>query len=70
MSRKYWKVAELAKELGLAQITIRTWLQRGRLEYVKLGRAVRIPARSVEELLRRGMVRRNAASKDTKVNRR
>ncbi|MBZ5492255.1 MAG: helix-turn-helix domain-containing protein [Acidobacteriia bacterium] len=66
MSIKHWKVADLANELGLAPITIRTWLRRGVLEYVKLGRSVRIPNRSVNDLLRRGTVRRKKTDQTQK----
>jgi excisionase family DNA binding protein len=67
MSIKHWKVADLASELGLAPITIRTWLRRGVLEYVKLGRSVRIPNRSVNDLLRRGTVPKKERAKVSKA---
>lgn len=67
MSIKHWKVADLASELGLAPITIRTWLRHGVLEYVKLGRSVRIPNRSVNDLLRRGTVRRKKTDQTHKA---
>ena len=44
--------AAAARELGLKEATIRVWVARRRLPSVKLGRAVRIPADAVEELIR------------------
>ncbi len=44
--------AAAARELGLKEATIRVWVARRRLPSVKLGRAVRIPAQAVEDLIR------------------
>ena len=45
-------VAEVAKETGLKEPTIRKMIAARRLESVKLGRAVRIHAKAVEDLIR------------------
>jgi excisionase family DNA binding protein len=44
--------AATARHLGLKEATIRVWVARRRLPSVKLGRAVRIPAEAVEDLIR------------------
>jgi excisionase family DNA binding protein len=44
--------AAAAHELGLKEATIRAWIARRKLPSVKLGRAVRVPADAVEELIR------------------
>lgn len=43
-------VKEVAKRLGLAEITIRQWIQHGKIESVKLGRSRRIPETEVVRL--------------------
>jgi excisionase family DNA binding protein len=44
-------VAEAAERLGLAQSTIRDWIAKRRLTFVRCGRAVRIPAEAVERFI-------------------
>ncbi len=53
-------VREAAEELGLAEVTVRLWARTGRLGYVKLGTAVRIPSEAVYELILAGTVPRTA----------
>ena len=43
--------AEAANALGLKEATVRVWIARRRLASVKLGRAVRVPAQAVENLI-------------------
>jgi excisionase family DNA binding protein len=43
-------VAEAAKFLSLSRSTLYELMDEGRLQYVKLGRARRIPRRAVREL--------------------
>jgi excisionase family DNA binding protein len=45
-------VAEVARETGLKEPTIRKMIAARRLESVKLGRAIRVPAEAVENLIR------------------
>ena len=45
-----------ATELDVSVHTIRAWLSRRRLGYVRLGRAVRIPTAEIERLVERGTV--------------
>ena len=49
-------VAQTAEELGLSQSTIRAWIGQRRIGFVRLGRAVRIPADEIERLVERGFV--------------
>jgi len=49
-------VEEAAKELGLKPSTIRAWILRRRITYVKLNRAVRIPRVEVERIIREGTI--------------
>jgi len=49
-------VEEAAKELGLKPSTIRAWILRRRITYVKLNRAVRIPRAEVERIIREGTI--------------
>ena len=49
-------VRQVAEELGLATITIRTWMAQRKLKYVRLGRSVRIPAAEVRRIVDSGTV--------------
>ena len=49
-------VKQAASELNVSVHTIRAWLSRRRLGYVRLGRAVRIPAAEIDRLVERGTV--------------
>jgi excisionase family DNA binding protein len=44
-------VVEAAARLGLSSHTIRAWIGQRRIAYIRLGRAVRIPAGEVDRLL-------------------
>jgi excisionase family DNA binding protein len=44
-------VREAAEALNLKEVTIRAWLARRRIGFVRLGRAIRIPAAEIERLL-------------------
>jgi excisionase family DNA binding protein len=44
-------VKEAASELGLSVHTIRAWVAARRIAHVRLGRAVRIPAAAIRQLL-------------------
>jgi len=54
-------VEEAARLLSLSPHTIRAWIASRELEYVRLGRAVRIPAQEIERLIRHGTVPARAA---------
>lgn len=49
-------VEEAAQELGLKPSTIRAWILRRRITYVKLNRAVRIPRVEVERIIREATI--------------
>ena len=42
---------EAAEELGLSIHTIRAWIANRKIGYVRLGRAIRIPAAEIRRLL-------------------
>ncbi len=49
-------VRETAEALNLSQATIRAWLARRKLGYLRLGRAVRIPTSEIRRLVDEGTV--------------
>jgi excisionase family DNA binding protein len=49
-------VAEAADALGLKPATIRAWLYKRKLPYVRCGRAIRVPRQAVEEFVARHTV--------------
>ena len=52
----YLTVAQTDTQTSLSQATIRAWIAQRRLTYVRLGRAIRIPASAVAELIERGTI--------------
>jgi len=48
------KVGEFAEMLNIRQATVRRWLLVQRIESVRFGRAVRIPASEAERLIAEG----------------
>lgn len=51
------RVRDAAEALGVSPHTIRKWIALQRIEFVRVGAAVRIPARVVQQLIRKGTVR-------------
>jgi excisionase family DNA binding protein len=49
-------VQEAADELGLSVHTIRAWIASRRLGYLRLGRAIRIPAAEIRKVIERSTV--------------
>ena len=49
-------VRQASDRLGIREGTIRLWLVQRRLPSVRCGRAVRIPAKALEEFVRRNTV--------------
>jgi excisionase family DNA binding protein len=47
-------VREVAQALGVKPATVRSWIWKRQIEYVKLSRSVRIPAAVIERLIERG----------------
>ena len=52
---------EAAKLLALSPATLRKWSTQGRLEVVKLGRAVRVRLEHVERLASKGLTQMDKA---------
>ena len=53
---KLLTVREAAVSLGLSVACIRSWVAQRRIGYVKLGRAVRIPASEITRLFDSGYI--------------
>lgn len=49
-------VAQAAERLGLSPMTVRGWIFRRKVAYVKLGRSVRIAEAEIDRLLRHSTV--------------
>jgi excisionase family DNA binding protein len=47
-------VSQAAQALGVKPATVRSWIWKRQIEYVKLSRAVRIPAEEVQRMIERG----------------
>jgi excisionase family DNA binding protein len=43
--------AQAGDALGLKEATVRVWIARRKLAFVKLGRAVRVPQEAIEEMI-------------------
>jgi excisionase family DNA binding protein len=54
-------VQEAADQLGMATVTIRTWMAARRIAYVKLGRSVRIPQSEIIRIVEEGLTPRKVA---------
>ena len=51
------KIKETAARLGRSEWTIRAWLRQKKLGYIRLGRAIRIPASEVARVIAAGWVK-------------
>ena len=60
MADKFYTPEELAALLKVTRQAIYNWIQQGRMESVRIGRTVRIPAEEVERLLQEGRSARRA----------
>jgi excisionase family DNA binding protein len=54
--QKLRTIADAASELGLAPITLRTWIAKRKIGCVRLGRSLRIPVSEIERLIERGTI--------------
>ena len=54
--RRLVGIKEAAEELGLAPVTIRTWIGRRKIAVVRLGRSIRIEDSELERLIDEGSV--------------
>ena len=48
-------IEQAAEELNLSPHTVRAWVAQDRIDVIRLGRAVRVPAQEVARLLREGL---------------
>ena len=55
-------VQRAANDLTLSPKTLRAWIARRRIEVVRIGRAVRIPASEVDRIIEAGRVPAKRAS--------
>ncbi len=55
-SKDLLTVAEAAVVLGIKEATVRAWILKRKVTYVKLGRVVRIPTKELEMLIERATV--------------
>jgi excisionase family DNA binding protein len=51
-------VSEAARILGLQESTLRAWVMRRRIDYLKLGRSIRIEQAEIDRLLEQARVPR------------
>jgi excisionase family DNA binding protein len=47
-------IGEAAQTLGVRPATIRSWIWKRQIEYVKVSRSVRIPATVVQRIIKNG----------------
>ena len=62
---KLLSVQEAAERLGVKVSTVRAWIFQGRLERVKLGRAVRLRSDYIEQLIRESTVPERSLTKES-----
>ncbi len=48
-------IKQVAQEFCVSEMTVRRWIDSGKLNPIKIGRTVRIPAEQVEELKKENM---------------
>ena len=51
-------IKQAARELNLSPWTLYAWCAQRKMEFVRLGGAIRIPAGEIDRMLREGMVPR------------
>lgn len=47
-------ISEAAQALGVKPATVRSWIWKRKIEYVKVSRSVRIPLAVVQQLIKNG----------------
>ena len=57
-SEQLLRIPEVAEQLSLRPVTIRAWLARRKLSFVRVGRSIRIPRSEVDRVLTEGTVPR------------
>ena len=54
--RQMLTISEAAAALGIKDATVRAWVSKRKITYVKLGRLVRIPANEIKALIERATI--------------
>ncbi len=57
MSEQFYTVEDISTTLKVTPQAVYNWIKEGRIEAIKIGRAVRVPAASYERLLLESRVR-------------
>lgn len=58
MQNELLRINEVAELLTLRPVTVRAWLARRKLSFVRIGRSIRIPRTEVDRVLTEGAVPR------------
>jgi excisionase family DNA binding protein len=53
---KLLTVSEAAQQLGIRPATVRSWIWKRQIEYIKVSRSVRISSAEIQRLIQRGTV--------------
>ena len=53
---KLLTVAEASERLGFAPATVRAWILRRKIQYVKLGRSVRLESSEIDRLIAESII--------------
>ena len=56
MRRNLLPILQAAERLGIQEKTLRFWIWQRKIEFVKIGRSVRIAEGVIEQLIERGTV--------------
>jgi excisionase family DNA binding protein len=54
MTPRFLTIEDFAEALRIQPVTVRSWMHRGKLDYYKVGRLVRIDERELERVLEEG----------------
>ncbi len=68
MPKEFYTPEQLAELLQVSKPAIYKWAQEGRIEVVRIGRTVRIPAAEVDRLLSEGRSGRSTPVVEQSVN--
>ncbi|HEY6343229.1 MAG TPA: helix-turn-helix domain-containing protein [Bryobacteraceae bacterium] len=60
---KLLDIPTTAERLGVKPSTVRFWIWQRKIEFVKVGRAVRIPESEIERIIERGTIPALAAAR-------